>query len=167
MPRVYLGLGSNIDRERHIRAALRALEEHFDVLLISPVYESMAVGFEGDNFYNLVVGLDTDLSVGELSLLLRAIEDANGRVRGGPKFSARTLDIDILTYGNACGEIEGVQLPRDEVLKNAFVLRPLADIAGQDRHPATARPFAEHWDAYDQQRQQLWRIDFSLDSDED
>lgn len=167
MPRVYLSLGSNIDRTRHIRAALRELEEHFGVLLISPVYESVAVGFEGDNFYNLVVGLDTDLSVGELSLLLRAIEDANGRVRGGPKFSARTLDIDILTYGNACGEIEGVQLPRDEVLKNAFVLRPLADIAGQDRHPATARPFAEHWDAYDQQRQKLWRIEFPLDSDEE
>lgn len=167
MPRVYLGLGSNIDRERHLRAALRELEERFGVLLISPVYESVAVGFEGDNFYNLVVGLDTDLSVGELSLLLRAIEDANGRVRGGPKFSARTLDIDILTYGNACGEIEGVQLPRDEVLKNAFVLRPLADIAGQDRHPETTRPFAEHWDAYDQQRQKLWRIEFPLDSEEE
>lgn len=167
MPRVYLGLGSNIDRERHLRAALRELEERFGVLLISPVYESVAIGFEGDNFYNLVVGLDTDLSVGELSLLLRAIEDANGRVRGGPKFSARTLDIDILTYGNACGEIEGVQLPRDEVLKNAFVLRPLADIAGQDRHPETTRPFAEHWDAYDQQRQKLWRIEFPLDSEEE
>lgn len=167
MPRVYLGLGSNIDRERHIRAALRELEERFGVLLISPVYESVAVGFEGDNFYNLVVGLDTDLSVGELSGLLRAIEDANGRVRVGPRFSGRTLDIDILTYGNACGEIEGVQLPRDEILKNAFVLRPLADIAGQDRHPATARPFAEHWDAYDQQRQKLWLIEFPLDSDED
>ncbi len=167
MPRVYLGLGSNIDRERHIRAALRELEERFGVLLISPVYESVAVGFEGDNFYNLVVGIDTDLSVGELSLLLRAIEDANGRIRGGPKFSARTLDIDILTYGNACGEIDGVQLPRDEVLKNAFVLRPLADIAGQDRHPATARPFAEHWDAYDQQRQKLWCIEFPLDSEEE
>lgn len=167
MPRVYLGLGSNIDRERHIRAAVRDLEERFGVLLISPVYESVAVGFEGDHFYNLVVGLDTDLSVGELSVLMRAIEDANGRVRGGPKFSARTLDIDILTYGNACGEIEGVQLPRDEVLKNAFVLRPLADIAGQDRHPETARPFAEHWDAYDQQRQKLWHIEFPLDSEED
>lgn len=167
MPRVYLGLGSNIDRERHLRTALRELEERFGYLLISPVYESVAIGFEGDNFYNLVVGLDTDLSVGELSLLLRAIEDANGRVRGGPKFSARTLDIDILTYGNACGEIEGVQLPRDEVLKNAFVLRPLADIAGQDRHPETTRPFAEHWDAYDHQRQKLWRIEFSLDSEEE
>ena len=141
MPRVYLGLGSNIDRERNIRAALHALEAAFEPLLISPVYESESVGFAGSNFYNLVVGIDTDLSVGELAAFLHGIEDANGRVRGGPKFAPRTLDIDILTYGNACGEIDGVQLPRDEILKNAFVLRPLADIAPNDRHPETVRTF--------------------------
>lgn len=165
MPRVYLGLGSNIDREAHIRAALRALEDAFGLLLVSPVYESEAVGFAGSNFYNLVVGIDTGLPVGELSALLRGIEDANGRVRGGPKFAPRTLDIDILTYGNACGEIDGVQLPRDEILKNAFVLRPLADIAPNDRHPETVRPFLEHWEAYDQSRQKLWPIEFPLDPD--
>lgn len=165
MPRVYLGLGSNIDREAHIRAALRALEETFGLLLVSPVYESESVGFAGSNFYNLVVGIDTEMPVGELSALLRGIEDANGRVRSGPKFSPRTLDIDILTYGNACGEIDGVQLPRDEILKNAFVLRPLADIAPNDRHPETVRPFLEHWEAYDHGRQKLWPIDFPLDPD--
>lgn len=165
MPRVYLGLGSNIDRDAHIRAALRALEEAFGLLLVSPVYESESVGFAGSNFYNLVVGVDTDLPVGELSTFLRGIEEANGRVRGGPKFAPRTLDIDILTYGNACGEIDGVQLPRDEILRNAFVLRPLADIAPNDRHPETVRPYLEHWEAYDQSRQKLWPIDFPLDSD--
>ena len=165
MPRVYLGLGSNIDREAHIRSALHALEDAFGLLLVSPVYESESVGFAGSNFYNLVVGIDTDLPVGELSALLRGIEDANGRVRSGPKFSPRTLDIDILTYGNACGEIDGIQLPRDEILKNAFVLRPLADIAPNDRHPETVRPFLEHWEAYDHSRQKLWPIEFPLDSD--
>lgn len=165
MPRVYLGLGSNIDRETHIRAALHALEEAFGLLLVSPVYESESVGFAGSHFYNLVVGIDTELPVGELSALLRGIEEANGRVRGGPKFAPRTLDIDILTYGNACGEIDGVQLPRDEILRNAFVLRPLADIAPNDRHPETVRPYLEHWEAYDKNRQKLWPIDFPLDSD--
>lgn len=167
MPRVYLGLGSNIEREHHIRAALRALEAAFDLLLVSPVYESEAVGFAGSNFYNLVVGIDTELPVGELSAFLRGIEDANGRVRGGARFAPRTLDIDILTYGNACGEIDGVQLPRDEILKNAFVLRPLADIAPNDRHPETTRPYAEHWEAYDHRRQKLWPIEFPLDSDQE
>lgn len=162
MPRVYLSLGSNIDREKHIRSALHELEKRYGDLLISTVYESEAVGFEGDTFYNLVVGIDTDKRVLTLATELRAIEEANGRDRHGPKFSSRTLDIDILTYGNACGEIDGVVLPRDETLKNAFVLRPLADIAGHDRHPETARTFAEHWDAYDKNKQKLWPIEFPL-----
>lgn len=164
MPRVYLGLGSNIDREKNLRGAVRALEEHFGDVLISPVYESEAVGFEGDPFYNLVVAIDTDKPVGELAAELRAIEEAWGRDRLAPKFSSRTLDIDILTWGNACGEIDGVSLPRDEILKHAFVLKPLADLAGNDRHPETIRPYAEHWEAFDHSRQPLREVDLPFDS---
>lgn len=164
MPRVYLGLGSNIDREKNLRGAVRALEEHFGDVLVSPVYESDAVGFEGDPFYNLVVAIDTDKTVGELAAELRAIEESWGRDRRAPKFSSRTLDIDILTWGNACGEIDGVSLPRDEILKHAFVLKPLADLAGNDRHPETIRPYAEHWEAFDQSRQLLREVDLSFDS---
>ncbi len=161
MPRVYLSLGSNIDRKYHIAKAVAILEEQFMPLLISPVYESESVGFEGDAFYNLAVGFDTDLSVAELSRYLRELEEQHGRDRSAPKFSSRTLDIDILTYGNACGEIDGISLPRAEILKNAFVLKPLADIAGNDKHPETFRSFAEHWDAYDKNKQKLWVIDFN------
>lgn len=164
MPRVYLGLGSNIDREKNLRGAVRALEEHFGDVLLSPVYESDAVGFAGDPFYNLVVAIDTDKTVGELAAELRAIEEAWGRDRRAPKFSSRTLDIDILTWGNACGEIDGVSLPRDEILKHAFVLKPLADLAGNDRHPETIRPYAEHWEAFDQSRQPLREVDLPFDS---
>lgn len=164
MSRVYLSLGSNIEREKYLRAAVAALESRYGMLLISPVYESEAVGFSGDNFFNLVVGLDTEKTVGVLASELRALEEAHGRDRQAPKFSARTLDIDILTYGNACGEIDGVRLPRDEILKNAFVLEPLADIAANDRHPETVRTFAEHWEAYDKQRQKLWGVDFEWDN---
>lgn len=164
MPRVYLGLGSNIDREKNLRGAVRALEEHFGDVLVSPVYESEAVGFEGDPFYNLVVAIDTDKTVGELAAELRAIEEAWGRDRLAPKFSSRTLDIDILTWGNACGEIDGVSLPRDEILKHAFVLKPLADLAGNDRHPETIRPYAEHWEAFDHSRQPLREVDLPFDS---
>lgn len=163
MPRVYLGVGSNIDREKNIRGALRALEERYGDILISPVYESDAVGFEGDPFYNLVVAIDTDKTVGELAAELRAIEEAWGRDRRSPKFSSRTLDIDILTWGNACGEVEGVNLPRDEILKYAFVLKPLADLAGNDRHPETIRAYAEHWEAFDHSRQPLREVDFPFD----
>ena len=120
--RVYLSLGSNIDREKNILACHDALAEHFGELIISPVYESESVGFSGDSFYNLVVGIDSALSVGELAVIMRDIETVNKRSRAGPKFGPRTLDIDILTYGDVSGVVDGVTLPRDELTENAFVL---------------------------------------------
>lgn len=159
MARVYLSLGSNIDRHRHIRAALTALQQSFGELLLSPIYESEAVGFEGDNFFNLVVGLDTEMTVGELQRLIKSIEDDNGRVRGGAKFSARTLDIDILTYDDFVGEIDGVVLPREEIVKNAFVLLPLKDVAAHDLHPQLQRSYGELWSEYDKSKQALWRVE--------
>lgn len=161
MAKVYVSIGSNIDQQNHIRNCLDALIEHFGELTLSSIYESEAVGFEGDNFYNLVAGLCTDLGVGELSRLLREIESENGRKRTGPKFSARTLDIDILTYDDFVGTQDGVELPREEILENAFVLLPLAELAPAETHPATGRTYAELWQAYDQSRQKLWKVDFT------
>ena len=160
MTSIYLSLGSNINRYQHITAALDALQKYFGQMAVSPVYESEAVGFEGDHFLNLVVGFDSELPVGELSTLLRSIEQENGRRRDGPKFSSRTLDIDILTYGDSLGIIDGILLPRDEVTENAFVLLPLQDIAPEAIHPVTKKSYAELWQAYDQASQKLWPVDF-------
>lgn len=160
MPRVCLSLGSNIERERHIRAALDALAETFGTLRLSPVYESEAVGFAGENFYNLVVIVETDLAVGELAAKLRAIEDRNARRRGGEKFSARTLDIDILIYGDLLGTVDGIVLPRGEILKHAFVLRPLADLIPDERHPLAGRRYRELAAEFDPDRQKLWPVPF-------
>lgn len=159
MARVYLSLGSNIERVRYINAALNALDENFGALAISSVYESEAVGFNGDNFYNLVVGINTELSVGELSKTLKAIEDANHRDRSGPKFSGRTLDIDILTYDLCLGNVDGVVLPRQEILTNAFVLWPLAELAATEVHPQTQSTYGDLWQDYSNS-QKLWPIDF-------
>ena len=110
--KVYLGLGSNQSPDFHIRQALDALYQQFGNLRISPVYESAAVGFSGDNFLNLVVEINTSLSVGELLQTLRTIENQNGRNRTAPRFSGRTLDIDILLYGDVVGVVEGVTTPQ-------------------------------------------------------
>ncbi|MFA0810884.1 2-amino-4-hydroxy-6-hydroxymethyldihydropteridine diphosphokinase [Microbulbifer epialgicus] len=160
MAQVYLSLGSNINRAQHIRAALDALAGQFGELQVSRVFESEAVGFLGDNFYNLVVGLQTNLPVGQLALCLRGIEDANGRLRSGPKFSARTLDIDILTYDHLTGIVDGVKLPRGEIVKNAFVLQPLAEIAPEVPHPVEKKTYRQLWDEYDQASQKLWPVEF-------
>ncbi|WP_444959237.1 2-amino-4-hydroxy-6-hydroxymethyldihydropteridine diphosphokinase [Microbulbifer sp. ZKSA002] len=160
MAQVYLSLGSNINRAQYIRAALDALAGRFGELQVSRVFESEAVGFQGDNFYNLVVGLQTDLPVGQLALCLRGIEDANGRLRSGPKFSARTLDIDILTYDHLTGTVDGVKLPRGEIVKNAFVLQPLAEIAPEVLHPVEQKTYRQLWNEYDHDSQKLWPVEF-------
>lgn len=160
MTAIYLSLGSNVDRHKNIAAALDALAELLGELTISSVYESKSVGFDGNNFFNLVVGAQTVLSIAELSENLKRIEDANGRKRNGPKFSPRTLDIDILTYGDFVGVESGVELPRAEITKNAFVLLPLAEIAPQVLHPQVQKSYQQLWAEYDQPSQSLWAIDF-------
>jgi 2-amino-4-hydroxy-6-hydroxymethyldihydropteridine diphosphokinase len=160
MPRVFVSIGSNIEQTRHLLSCLRALEQHFGMLELSSVYESEAIGFDGDNFYNLVAGFECSLSVAELSALLRCIESENGRRRGGPRFSARTLDIDILTYGDQTGLIDGVALPRQEITENAFVLLPLAELAPDSRHPSNGKTYRTLWREFDQSSQKLWPIPF-------
>ncbi|MBD2858615.1 2-amino-4-hydroxy-6-hydroxymethyldihydropteridine diphosphokinase [Spongiibacter sp. KMU-158] len=157
MTEVFVGLGSNIHRYHHIASALDALQARFSSLRISPVYEAEAVGFVGDPFLNLVVGFDCELTPAELLVFLRQLELQHGRAANAVKFSARTLDIDILLFGDCCGEqLEGVSLPanlnlpslvlpRAEILENAYVLKPLVDLAAEQCHPQSGRRFADHW----------------------
>jgi 2-amino-4-hydroxy-6-hydroxymethyldihydropteridine diphosphokinase len=143
--RCWISLGSNQDRERSLRSAVAALRQELGPVILSPVYESEAEGFDGAPFLNLVAGVDTRRSVGELRALLRRIESDNGRVRGGERFAPRTLDLDLLTWGHLAGEVDGYRLPRDEILRYAFVLGPLADVAPDERHPTDGRTYAELW----------------------
>lgn len=160
MAEVYVSIGTNINRYHHVSVALDHLKGFFGELVISSVYESEAVGFDGDNFLNLVAKFETRLPVGELSRWLKRLEDDYGRCRDAEKFSARTLDIDILTYDDLQGDVEGIQLPRDEVTKNAFVLLPLSEIAPEAQHPAYDKTYAQMWANYDQSKQKLWTVDF-------
>jgi len=161
--RAYVSVGSNIDRERSVKAALDALSAAYGELHTSSVFESEPVGFEGDPFYNLAVGLDTSQAVGVLAEVLRKIEDDCERRRDTPRFSARTLDLDLLTYGDVAGSVEGVMLPREEITENAFVLWPLAEVAGDEIHPVEGCTYAALWQAFDKAKQELWPVDFVWD----
>ena len=160
MATVFLGVGSNIERERYIVAGLDALQGIFGELALSSVYDSVAIGFDGQSFLNLVVQAETNLGVGELARQLRHIEVEHGRPAHATRFSSRQLDIDILTYDDQVGLIEGVELPRGEILENAFVLCPLAELAPQALHPVVGQSYSELWKGYDRAGQSLVRVAF-------
>jgi len=145
MTRAYLSLGSNIEAERNLRSALAELRAKFGAIAASPVYRFAAVGFDGPDFLNLAVGIDTDLDAGALNDWLHGLEDRHGRRRDVPRYSSRTLDADIVLFGD--GIIEGpsnLRVPRPE-LRHAFVLQPLADIGAQAVDPVSLRTVAQLW----------------------
>lgn len=145
MARIYVSLGSNVDRELRIREAVDALRESFGEIELSPVYDTVAVGFEGDNFLNLVAGFESSLAVEKVAAEFHDIEERLGRDRSGPRFGNRAIDLDILLYDDLILDVPGIHVPRPEILVNAFVLKPLQDIAPDFRHPQTGQSFAELW----------------------
>ncbi|MDO9046708.1 MAG: 2-amino-4-hydroxy-6-hydroxymethyldihydropteridine diphosphokinase [Methylobacter sp.] len=149
MSRGYISIGSNINKDEHIPASLLALEQTFGELTVSSIYESEPVGFTGDVFYNLVVGFDSDLEVKAVAKQLRQIELDNGRTRDSRKFAARTLDLDLILYGDLIVNDGRLQIPRDEIEHYAFVLEPLAEIAPSLKHPVSHLSYAELWDQFD------------------
>ncbi len=165
MATIYISLGSNIERERHIRAGLDALYAAFGELRVSRVFESEAVGFNGRPFYNLVAAAETDLPLVTVCQLLREMEFAHGREPDAKKFAPRTLDLDLLLYGELVCETPLV-LPRGEILTNAFVLWPLAELAPTLRHPIDGRTMESLWECYDKASQQLCPIPFHWEARE-
>ena len=145
MTRAWLSLGSNLEPEENLRAALRELRARFGAVIVSPVYRFPAVGFDGPDFLNLAAGIDTDLSATVLDDWLHALENRHGRRRDVPRFSSRTLDVDIVQFGAPVLKGTGhLDIPRPE-LKYAFVLKPLADIAADVMHPVLRKSIGQLW----------------------
>ncbi|AEO40996.1 2-amino-4-hydroxy-6-hydroxymethyldihydropteridine diphosphokinase [Xanthomonas perforans] len=150
MTTVLLSLGSNVQPTHYLRLAVVALRARFGQIVVSPAYRTPAVGFEGPDFVNNAVVLQTDLELDALDHWLHALEDAHGRDRSGPRFSDRTLDLDVVFFGDRIVEGPGhLRIPRPE-LKHAFVLKPLADIAPDFVDPLSGQALAALWQAHPQ-----------------
>jgi len=162
MATVYLGLGSNIDPEKNLRFAIGELRRHFGELRLSNVYRNRPVGFQGADFLNLVVGLESDESPAEIHGTIDAIHDRVGRTRGGEKFASRPLDIDLLLYDDLVADGPPVRLPRPDVLEYSFVLLPMTELAPDYVHPETGHTLAEHWQECDAGRHPMMRVDVTL-----
>lgn len=162
MATIYISLGSNVEREYHVRQGLNALAVTFNIpfeqLELSSLFESEAVGFSGNAFLNMVIGIKTTQSVEQVAIKLRDIEFSYGRTSDAKKFSPRTLDLDLLLYDNLIID-SPAQLPRSEIDKNAFVLWPLSEVAPQLVHPIIQQDYYTLWQNYDKNYQQLKIVD--------
>jgi len=158
MPEVYVAAGSNIEPERHMQQAVAELARAFPGVRFSSWYRNRAVGFDGEDFINLVAGFDTALPVHAVLGILHAIEGRCGRGRDAPRWAPRSMDLDVLLYGERICEEPGLKLPRPDLLERAYMLGPLAEIAPRVLHPTAGLSIGELWRRFDQGAHPLERL---------
>ena len=163
MHSVFVGIGSNIDRDKNINGGVQYLYDKFGALTLSSVYETIPYGFDGDNFYNLVAKFSCDDTPLEVNAYLRLIEKQFGRQEKLFKYSSRSLDIDLLLYDDLVSNTSEIRVPREDLLKYSFVLCPMAEIAPDLIHPIENKSYDELWHDYDKPRNDLWKIEFEWD----
>jgi len=159
---VYVGAGSNVDPERYLRAACHGLRAEFGELRLSPVYRTAAVGFDGADFLNFVIAFRTRRTPESVVQTLERLHDEAGRVRGPNPFSPRTLDLDLLLYGDAVIPDQAIRVPRDDITRYEFVLRPLAELAPELAHPLDGQLMRELWAAFDDRDPAMQRVEIDL-----
>ena len=164
MPEVFVAAGSNIRPRAHLRKAVAALAAAYPGLRISRAWSNAAVGFQGDDFINLVVAFETDEPLAKVLERLKAVEEASGRERGAKRWAPRTLDLDLLLYGDLAGQFPGATLPHADLTERAYVLGPLAELAPRHRHPVLGATFGTLWKDFDRNSHVLREV--SLDGDD-
>jgi 2-amino-4-hydroxy-6-hydroxymethyldihydropteridine diphosphokinase len=162
MANVFLGIGSNESAEDNLRLAIRELRSRYGELSLSPVYRSASLGFDGPDFLNLVVCFESQDSPLAICEHIELVHNLAGRVRGGDKWESRPLDIDLLLYNGLVDHDRPVCVPRDDVLKYSFVLRPIAELAPDQVHPETGRTLLQHWQEFDAGSHPLEKISVNL-----
>lgn len=148
MTDVYVAAGSNVEPEKYLVRALRELAAIYGPLTLSPAYRNQAVGFTGDDFINLVVGFRTEDDVADVRQRLQKIEAACDRPPDAPKWAPRTMDLDILLFGDLVSTEPGLKIPRPDLSKRSYMLRPMAEIAPDVMHPTAGKTMRELWESF-------------------
>ena len=149
MADAYVAAGSNVRPRANLTLALAMLRQEFPGLRVSPAYRNRAAGFEGEDFVNLVAAFPCTLPLPALLARLKEIEHALGREPGAAKWGPRTLDLDLILYGDLTGDFGGKRLPHQDLVTRAWVLGPLAALAPELRHPVTGERIGELWHRFD------------------
>jgi 2-amino-4-hydroxy-6-hydroxymethyldihydropteridine diphosphokinase len=161
MTAVFVAVGSNVEPRDNLRRALSELSRHYR-LKLSPVYRNKAVGFEGDDFINLVVGFETSDALEQVVARLHEAETVCGRPRDAPKWAPRTMDLDLLLYGDLVRDDPGLKLPRGDLIKRAYMLRPMAELAPDFRHPINGKTMLELWSEFDREAHAMTPVELKL-----
>ena len=162
MPRVHVAIGGNVEPARWFPVAARELRRRFPDVRFSSCYKNPAFGFEGADFFNAAAGFDTAASADEVLAHCHEVEALCGRRRDDPKWAPRVMDIDLLLYGELVVEAASYRLPRPDLLRRCYMLRPLAEIAPGLRHPLTGREIADHWRELEREPHMLERLALDL-----
>ena len=155
MTLAYVSGGSNLDAERNLLRAARDLKHRHPGTRFSRCYRNAAIGFDGPEFINFVAELPVQGSPRVLKAELEAVEANCGRLRNAPKWAPRAMDLDILLFGDVVQETPGLLLPRPDLLRWAFMLGPLAELAPDLPHPTAGATIGELWERFDQRAHPL------------
>ena len=159
---VFLSLGSNINPEENLQYACRELKKTFGNIQVSSVYRNKPIGFEGNDFLNMVVKVKSTLNPNEILNFLRGLEAATGRDTATGTFDSRTLDIDMILYHNLVHPEKPFKIPRQDIELYSFVLCPLAEIDPDGIHPVIGKTFKDLWEDFDQEEHLLEKISLDI-----
>ena len=160
--KVFIGIGSNLNKIKNIKSCLSKIKNDYKNVKLSPVYETKSMGFDGPNFYNLVCSFNTTEDIYKLKKRLNKIELDHGRNLNETKYSSRTLDIDILYYGNLILVDDKIKIPRKEIIEYDFVLQPLIDIDAEFIHPVLLIPNNKIEETHDIKKHIIAKVDINL-----
>lgn len=152
MTRVFVAAGSNVDPIANLRRALGELGKHY-LLQVSPAYRNKAVGFDGEDFINLVIGFETDDVIDQVIAHLHEAEVACGRPRNAPKWAPRAMDLDLLLFGDAIQP--DLRVPRADLLTRPYMLRPMSELAPDVEHPVVRKTMRQLWNEFDGPRHDM------------